>query len=400
LRTFADYHAALAVTIPLGVHREEYLDHVTFRANRRPLFTETFGPLVGLKEEWRAQGATPDELDLSAFRYRAPKWWQLPVNTGWLGGQETILEETAEHVIGRDRYGRRVKLIKASATLPLPLDYPVRTMNDWLRVKEHYTAVARAPSPPVARALSPRAGSPRYGRAKSPRYGDIEALEALARQHRDAGEIITVGIPGGFDEPRQLMGEEALCMAFYEQPELVHDMLDTFAATAERVLDEVSARIPIDQLDVHEDFAGKSGPLAGPRQIEAFIAPYYRRAWGPLSARGARVFNLDSDGDINAVLPALLAAGVNMVWPMEPAAHMDIVSARRAYGSRLAFLGGIDKHVLRESRAAIDAELERKLPPMIASGGCVLGLDHRIPNGTPLENYRHYIRKAWEILEG
>ena len=35
----------------------------------------------------------------------------------------------------------------------------------------------------------------------------------------------------------------------------------------------------------------------------------------------------------------------------------------------------------------------------VGAGGCVLGLDHRIPNGTPLENYRFYIRKAWEIMD-
>jgi hypothetical protein len=36
---------------------------------------------------------------------------------------------------------------------------------------------------------------------------------------------------------------------------------------------------------------------------------------------------------------------------------------------------------------------------MVRTGGCVLGLDHRIPNGTPLENYRFYVAKAWEIME-
>jgi len=36
---------------------------------------------------------------------------------------------------------------------------------------------------------------------------------------------------------------------------------------------------------------------------------------------------------------------------------------------------------------------------VVATGGCVLGLDHRIPNGTPLENYWFYIQKAWEIME-
>jgi hypothetical protein len=35
----------------------------------------------------------------------------------------------------------------------------------------------------------------------------------------------------------------------------------------------------------------------------------------------------------------------------------------------------------------------------VRSGGCVLGLDHRIPNGTPLEHYRFYIDTAWKIME-
>ena len=377
-RSILDSHAALAVNIPMGVRREENLDHITFQANRRPLFTETFGPLVGLKDEWRAQGATEAELDLSAFRYRAPKWGNLPINTGWLGGDDVILDESENVIIGRDKYGRTVKLIKSSATLPLPLDYPVKSIDDWLRVKPHYSIG--------------QAGRLPY----EDRFG--EGWERLAREYREAGLVVTVSIPGGFDEPRQLMGEEALCVAFYEQPELVHDMLATIGATAERVLDEVSSRIQIDQLDVHEDFAGKSGPLVGPRQIGEFIKPYYRRIWDMLSSRGVRVFNIDTDGNANPVIPALLETGINMLWPMEPAAGMDMVETRARYGARLAFMGGIDKHVLRRSKPEITRELEHKLPLMIQSGGCVLGLDHRIPNGTPLENYRFYIRTAWDIL--
>jgi hypothetical protein len=36
---------------------------------------------------------------------------------------------------------------------------------------------------------------------------------------------------------------------------------------------------------------------------------------------------------------------------------------------------------------------------MVKTGGCVLALDHRVPNGTPLENYRFYVQKVWEIME-
>ena len=36
---------------------------------------------------------------------------------------------------------------------------------------------------------------------------------------------------------------------------------------------------------------------------------------------------------------------------------------------------------------------------MVRTGGCVLGLDHRIPNGTPIAHYRFYIEKVWEIMD-
>jgi hypothetical protein len=355
------------------VSREEFLDYMTFRDNRRPLFDITFGPLVGLKREWAAQGATPDELSFAAFRTRTYAAGRVPVNTGWHGEhRREILEETSEYRLERDHLGRVMKLIFRSATIPLPLNYPVETAEDWLRLKPHYQFSEERFRPGWA---------------------------AQAREHLAAGRVLTVGIPGGFDEPRQLLGEERACLAYYEEPELIHDMLDTFAETALRVFERVTAEVPVDMLTVHEDMAGKSGPLAGPRQIREFIGPYYARIWDLLRDRGARLFAQDSDGDIRPVLPDFLQAGLNETHPCEPAAGMDIVELREQFGTDLAIKGGLDKHVLRRSRDDIEAELEYKIPPLVATGGCVLGLDHRIPNGTPLENYRFYIAKAWEIME-
>ena len=77
-------HADLAIRKRGFIHRDEFLDHMTFRTNRRPLFTEIFGPLIGLKERWEAQGASPEELDFSAFRYRCERRHWLPITTGAL----------------------------------------------------------------------------------------------------------------------------------------------------------------------------------------------------------------------------------------------------------------------------------------------------------------------------
>jgi hypothetical protein len=366
-------HADLAIRKTPSVGREEYLDFMTFRRNQRPLFTEIFGPILGLKEEWENQGATPEELDFSAFLYRCEARAWLPVKTGRNGGYpEVLIEETDEHKIWRDGLGRTMNLPKKTATLPLPMDYPVKTMDDWLKIKPWYVF------------SEDRLAS---------------AWQAAAEDHLRRDRVVCVGIPGGFDEPRELMGEEALCLAYYDDPELIHDILQTIGDTAHKVLDRVSAAVKIDLLFVHEDMAGKSGPLAGPAQVQEFIAPYYKKIWNLLRERGAQIFDQDSDGDINTVIDAFLDAGVNCLHPMEPAANMDIVKVREKYGTRVAFYGGIDKHVLRRTQPEIVAELEYKIPPMVKSGGCVLALDHRIPNGTPLANYRFYIQKAWEILD-
>ena len=82
-----EYHAQLTISRGMEVCREEYLDYMTFQANERPLFTEIFGPLLPLKAEWIAQGATPEEMDFSAFRYRRAMSGPIPVNTGWVGGR-------------------------------------------------------------------------------------------------------------------------------------------------------------------------------------------------------------------------------------------------------------------------------------------------------------------------
>jgi len=345
---------------------------MTYRHVERPIFVELFGPLVGLEEEWRAQGASEDEIDLTAFGFDHVRRHGVQVYTGMMGGfEEVLIEETPDYVIRRDVYGHTVKMFKTASTIAHPLDYPVRDMDSWLEVKHWYTYSEERFAPGWAEA---------------------------ARQARDGGALIVVGMPGGFDMPRQLMGEAGACMAYYDQPELIHDMLDTAGETAERVLDRVSREVQLDQLSVHEDLAGKSGSLVGPKQIEGFIQPYYRRIWDMLSARGAQIFQQDSDGNVNAVIPAFLDAGLTCMFPMEPAAGMDVVQLRKMYGRRLAMLGGIDKHVLREDLAAIRAELEYKLQPMMRQGGMVFGLDHRIPNGTPLAHYRYYVRTARGIL--
>lgn len=353
-------------------NRERYIAHCQHEYTGREMFCELFGPLKMLEDEWRRSGATEKEINLTAFDWDYVLKARIACKIGAKTGRGTVvLEDTPEYTISMDNMGRKMKLIKQSATLPLPLDHPVKTMDDWLKIKHWYTF----------------------------REERIDREEVLKQKELYAkGYLTEVKIPGGFDEPRQLLGEEALCYAYYDEPEMIEDMLATMTDTAIKTIERVGAIVPIDSIFVHEDLAGKSGPLVGPNLVKEFIAPYYQKVWECAQAYGATIFSQDSDGDMRSVIDAFLECGVNCFFPCEPAAGMDIVELRKKYGKRMHIKGGVDKFALLKGKEAIRAELEYKMSDSMLGGGTIFSLDHRIPNGVSLEDYKYYVNLGREIL--
>ncbi len=352
--------------------REQYLELMAFGQTDRQMFVELFGLLVGLENEWRVQGASQEEIDLVAFDWDYVNVVNCGGNTGVRSEQKPkVIEDTDSYLIQQDELGRTTKLFKRTATIPLPLDYPVKNMDDWLKLK------------PLFEFHEDRI--------------DWNAVENAGKQQA-RGALVVANIPGGFDTPRDLMGAENACLCYYEQPDLMHDIIHTITETSFKVLERISDKLVIDQLSVHEDLAGNDGPMIGPSQIEEFIKPYFRTIWELVSSRSTQIFDMDTDGNFNAILDILLDCGLNSMHPFEPAAGMDVVEIRKKYGSRIAMRGGIDKHVLRKTKEEIRREIEYKMQPIMQEGGISFGLDHRIPNGTPIENYRYYVDLGREIL--
>lgn len=352
--------------------RDQYIAHSQFEYTGAEMFCELFGPLLPLEEEWRRQGASAKEIAMTAFDWDYVLKTGLAADTGAITSIEpVILSDNAEETLSIDRYGRKMKLIKKSATIPLPVTHPVETMDDWLKIKHWY----------------------QFSETRI----DTERL-CEQKKLRDKGYLTRLAIPGGFDEPRQLLGEANLCIACYEEPELIEDILQTIGDMVVKVIERVSEIVPIDNLSIHEDMAGKSGPLLGPSQIREFLKPYYLRAWNVAKAGGAQIFSQDSDGNMNPVIDAFLECGLTSMYPCEPNAGMDIVEIRHKYGSKLMLKGGLDKFALRKDPEAIKAELEYKICPDTLGGGTIFGLDHRIPNGVSIENYRYYVNLGRERL--
>ncbi|MCY2924887.1 MAG: hypothetical protein NT031_05515, partial [Planctomycetota bacterium] len=69
--------------------------------------------------------------------------------------------------------------------------------------------------------------------------------------------------------------------------------------------------------------------------------------------------------------------------------HACIAPWREQYGRELRGVGGMDKKVFAQDRAAVEAEVER-LRPLVELGGFIPCPDHRIPPDALWDNVRYY----------
>ena len=154
-----------------------------------------------------------------------------------------------------------------------------------------------------------------------------------------------------------------------------------------------------DYIFINEDMAMKNGPLLSPRTYRTFIFPHLRRLVDFFKSQGVPYVIVDTDGDSEPLIPLLMEAGVDGLWPLERASGMDPLAIRAKYGRDLRLWGGVDKRELAKDKAAIDAHL-RSLAPLIEDGGFIPTVDHLVPPDVPLANFRYYMERKQLLLAG
>jgi hypothetical protein len=205
----------------------------------------------------------------------------------------------------------------------------------------------------------------------------------------DGGPVGLLGDPVGFfGSLRFLMGEVNLFFAYYDQPDLLHDMIDYLCGLWLAMCEELLPLAAYDCALFWEDMSGRQGSLVSPAVFREFMLPAYRRMTGFLRQRGIAHLVVDTDGWVEELVPLFLEAGITGMYPFEVQAGNDIREYRARY-PRLQILGGIDKRALASGRAAIDGEIA-KAAAMLAQGGFVPFADHLIPPDVSWDNFVYY----------
>ncbi len=369
--------------------KQRFVNWMTFRPVDRPPNME-IAVWGQTRERWLREGM-PAACN-TAFMHRGDAWFglegyeTLDLNlTGPIPAVEyRVLEETEETLLFVDGMGRTRRAFKPGTvagtrmSMDTYLDFPVRDRASFREFRRRYEGPAEERYPadwPAARDAAAASDLP------------LTLMNPLS------------GTFGYYSMLRNWIGTERLSFLWYDDPTLLHECLEFLTDFALRTLARALKEVKFDWVVIHEDMAGKGGPLMGPNLFREFLLPHYKRYVGALKAGGVEIVVVDTDGDHRVLTPLFLEAGVDGFNPMERAAGMDPVAQRRQSGASLCMIGGVDKREIAKGPAAIDAELARSVAPILDQGGFIPTIDHAVPPDVSLADFRYYLEAKRRLLE-
>jgi len=257
-------------------------------------------------------------------------------------------ERYQEYVMESGAIARRLKGEYSWYSMPQFVEFPVKDMESWEKYKER---------------LNP--DDPR----RYPLDWDKEAYLNLFEEYQEGATMLY--ITGFYGFGAELMGIPQFNLAFYKDPELIHDMASYWEYfNIERLRDAVEAlKDRIDIVFWWEDLATRHGPNISPRLYREFLLPHYRRVIGFLNKNKIDRVMMDSDGNLYPILDLIVEAGITGLWPLEVNAGMDVRLVRKKYGEKLFLAGNLDKRKVAEGGEAMRSEVDSKVPFMKESGG-------------------------------
>ena len=367
--------------------RERFVATLTFGTPDRVPFSPG-GPRESTLRAWRRHGL-PEGRDWFAHLLEAlgidP---QPPAHAADLGAcftmipqfEEKVLERRDGHLIVQDWKGNVCEISDAFDVTYL------RTAKDFVTRRWIRCPVAGRDDWPAMRQ--------RYGVGATGRFPDDFADRC--RRLRDRTAVLAVAFPGPFWQMREWCGFEPLCIMMIEQPDLVDEMAAFWTDFASEMLARILAGVVPDVIHISEDMAYKGRAMISPAMVRRFCKPAWDRWARQAREAGVPLVDVDSDGNIEELIPTWIASGVNVCDPVEVAAGNDIRELRRRHGRRMAYRGGVDKRAMAAGGDAIADEL-RRVEPVVRDGGYIPSCDHGVPADVSWPNFVDYARRLARI---
>lgn len=203
------------------------------------------------------------------------------------------------------------------------------------------------------------------------------------------------GITNPFKSAWELRGMENFLADFLEEPEFaaaLYDQIYAFQTERARRL----AQAGVDILTITGDVAMQTGTLMSPAVWRQFDKPRLAQMLREVKKVKADIHvYFHSDGNVEAIVPDLIEAGMDILNPVQPEC-MDPARIKRLYGDRLTLwgTGSLQKTLPFGTEQEVRAEVRDRIQVCGKNGGLVLMPSNVVGFDVPLANLLAYYDEA------
>lgn len=165
----------------------------------------------------------------------------------------------------------------------------------------------------------------------------IEQAEKIDRKE----QFVTPAIfPGVFEQCHYLLEIQECLMAFYENPDEMHELIDCITQFELDLAAEVVKYLKPDALFHHDDWGSQISTFISPDMFREFIKPAYMKIYGYYKSHGVELIIHHSDSYAATLVPDMIDMGID-IWQGVMTTN-NIPELIKQYGGKISFMGGID----------------------------------------------------------
>ncbi|MHB1459242.1 MAG: uroporphyrinogen decarboxylase family protein, partial [Armatimonadota bacterium] len=281
---------------------ERFLATMEYRPlDRAP--SHEIGVWAQTEVRWEAEGAPMDKLTFEWMKseeyFGLDRREYVPMDVFlYPSFPVETLEETDEYITKRYYNGIVMRGLKAGAigdaqmSMGTYLRFAIENYEDWQELKKRLD-----PTEP----------------GRMPAGWKEELLPGWKDRKHVLAFPPNPGAGGFYWRAREFMGTERVSYSWYDDPKLMHEMMEFYADFMIEVSKPLLAETDVEYFTFNEDCAMKNGPLLSPDTFKEFIFEPLKRVVEFYKSNGVRYVGIDCDGAPELLVPMWMDAGIDFL---------------------------------------------------------------------------------------
>ncbi|MCL2462844.1 MAG: hypothetical protein FWF44_09280 [Defluviitaleaceae bacterium] len=229
-----------------------------------------------------------------------------------------------------------------------------------------------------------------------PDNGGYDMLDKLGGYMPEGMKIMVCGPSGVLENTTGLMGYDNLCIAIYEEPELVKTVFDQVGSRILRYYENALQHDSVGLIMDNDDWGFKTQTFLSVEHMREYVFPWHKKIV-EAAHRAGRPVVLHSCGYAGEIFEDIIE---DMKFDGKHSYEDGIMPVERCYdrwGGRVAIMGGMDlDFLIRADVADIKKRCRAMLDKAEEKGAYALGTGNSVPGFVPYEKYLAMLECAWE----